>query len=178
MDIDDQLSSIAVLVSDSVEGFQVRAQEVAAGLGPESIPELKKRYHRHPDPPDGFGFEEVGLGGWLSFWQFAIFEVLFNIGEPAIPELRRVAFGEYDWTQANAVEVLCRLAADGIARDQTIADLKQKMPAMRDTALLYIVGPLLKQAEDNQDLAAIVSELRTIEEFENAVEELQESENA
>ena len=88
--------------------------------------------------------------------------------------LRTVAFGEYDWTQANAIELLCRLAAEGIDRDRTLADLKREMPNMRDEALLYVAGPLLKRAEDDPAVAAIVRELRYVEEFEMAVEELED----
>jgi hypothetical protein len=46
------------------------------------------------------------------------------------------------------------------------------MPGMRDTALLYAAGPLLHQAKENPQLAAIVEELRQVPEFNEAVEDL------
>jgi hypothetical protein len=86
--------------------------------------------------------------------------------------LRRVAFGEYDWTQGNAIEILCRLAALGIDRQRTLDDLKSEMPTMRDTALLYAAGPLLHQAMGNPQLAAVVEELQQVAEFKDSVDEL------
>ena len=120
----------------------------------------------------------MGLTAWLSFWQFAIFAIIFHFREDALPMLREVAFGEYDWTQANAIEILCRLAAEGIDRDRILADLKREIPEMRDTALLYVARPLLEQAKSNPALAAIIAELQQTPEFQEAVEELQEAESA
>jgi hypothetical protein len=113
-----------------------------------------------------------GLGDWIAARQFAIFEMFYHFRQAALPTLRHVAFGEYDWIQGNAIEVLCRLAAEGIDRERTLADLKSEMPGMRDTALLYVAGLLLQQAKENPQLAAIVEELRQIPEFNEAVEDL------
>ncbi|WP_145952316.1 hypothetical protein [Paludisphaera borealis] len=108
----------------------------------------------------------------MSYWQFAIFEIVYNFREQALPMLRKVAFGEYDWTQGNAIEVMCRLAAEGIDRDRTLADLKKKMPGMRDEALGYAAAPLLQLAKYDLRLAAVVDELRQVDEFENAVRDI------
>jgi hypothetical protein len=67
-------------------------------------------------------------------------------------------------------------AAEGIDRERTLADLKLGMPAMRDTGLLYAAGPLLRQASQSRELAAIVAELQQVSEFKEAVEELQGNE--
>jgi hypothetical protein len=52
--------------------------------------------------------------------------------------LREVACGEHDWTQGYAIELMCRLAAEGIDRDRTLTDLKREMPGMRKTALFML----------------------------------------
>jgi hypothetical protein len=49
----------------------------------------------------------------------AAFEILYNLGEAALPLLRKIAFGEYDWTQGNAIEILRRWAAEGVDREQS-----------------------------------------------------------
>jgi hypothetical protein len=116
--------------------------------------------------------EFPGLGDWIAARQFAIFEMFYYLREAALPVLRRVAFGEYDWTQGNAIEVLCRFAAEGIDRERTLADLKSEMPVMRYEALLYAAGPLLQQAKDIPQLAAIVEELRQAPGFNSVVEDL------
>jgi hypothetical protein len=116
--IDNIVKSVAVLI-DSPDQFSIQAKEATRELGAASIELLASRFHSATTPPPaGFGYEQRGLGGWLAFWQFAIFEIFYHFREAALPVLRRVAFGAYDWTQGNAIEVLCRLAADGVDRDR------------------------------------------------------------
>jgi hypothetical protein len=175
--IDDIVASVAVL-ADSPDQFRARADEAARELGVASIDSLTSRFHSPPDPaPAGFGYEQRGLGGWLAIWQFAIFEILYHFREAALPVLRRIAFGEYDWTQGNAIEVLCRLAAEDVDRDRTIADLKRELPSMRYEAHLYAAGPLLQRAASDPPIAEILRELESVDEFHEAVQELREDED-
>ena len=170
--LDEAVTSVAILV-DEVHEFRARAAAVALWLGPATIDELCTRFHSPPrGEPPGFGPEQRGLGGWLSAWQFAIFELFFEFGSAALPMLRQVAFGEYDWTQGNAIEVLVRLAARGIEREQIIAELRQEFPRFRIEAQLYSVGPLLDHAARDSEVAAVVRELNDISEWRAAVEEL------
>ena len=158
------------------EDFRQRAQTAANDLGPKSIETLAQFFHSEHTPPPELADKFPRLGEWIAARQFAIFEVFYQFREAALAVLRRVAFGEYDWTQGNAIEILCRLAAEGIDRERTLAELKLEMPAMRDTALLYAAGPLLRQASQSQELAAIVEELQQVSEFRQAVEDLQGNE--
>jgi hypothetical protein len=152
--------------------FTRRARTAASDLGPRSIEMLTGLFHSEHSPPAEIADEFPGLGDWIAARQFAIFEMFYYFREAALPLLRRVAFGEYDWTQGNAIEVLCRFAAEGIDRERTMADLKSEMPGMRYEALLYAAGPLLQQAKDTPQLAAIVEELRQAPEFNSVVEDL------
>ncbi|APW63489.1 hypothetical protein BSF38_05060 [Paludisphaera borealis] len=170
-DVDRAVMSVALLVDDEA-AFRAKAREVAERLGSSAIPKLRWRFHRSTAAPPGFTIRERGLTAWMSYWQFAIFEIVYNFREQALPMLRKVAFGEYDWTQGNAIEVMCRLAAEGIDRDRTLADLKKKMPGMRDEALGYAAAPLLQLAKYDLRLAAVVDELRQVDEFENAVRDI------
>lgn len=170
--VGDAILSVAVLIDDDI-AFKTRAKEVAAQIGPTTIQELRHRFHGQGKAPPGFTVLERGLSAWISCWQCAIFEILFNFRAEALPMLRKVAFGEYDWTQGNAIEVLCRLAAEGVDRDRTIADLQREMPNMRDTALVYAARPLLHQVKANPNLSAILEELQEVPEFRDAVEGLQ-----
>jgi hypothetical protein len=173
-ELDRAIQSVALLIDDRA-AFRAQATTVANRFGANAIPELRHRFHQPTEAPPGFTAAERGLVVWLSYWQFAIFEILFQYREQALPMLREVAFGPYDWTQGNAIELMCRLAAEGIDRERTITDLKRAMPGMRDTALLYVAGPLLQQAESDPALAAIAAELGEVPEFEMAVQELRES---
>ena len=173
--LEEAVASVAVRIDD-VQEFRAQAAAVAQALGPAVIGELCTRFHSPPPTePPGFGPEQRGLGGWLSAWQFAIFELFFEFGSAALPMLRQVAFGEYDWTQGNAIEVLVRLAARGIEREQIIAELRQEFPRLRVEAQLYSVGPLLDYAARDSAVAAVVRELNDIPEWRAAVEELRAS---
>jgi hypothetical protein len=169
-DLDRAVESVAMWIDDPL-AFSTKAREVAATHGPAVMPDLRERFHRATSAPAGFTAEERGLGAWLSCWQFAIFEIIYQYREQAVSMLREVAFGKYDWTQGNAIELLCRLAADGIDRNRTLTDLKREMPRMRDTALLYAARPLLYQAREHPALAAIIEELQEVPAFRAAVEQ-------
>ena len=173
--MDRAIESVAILIDDGLT-FRGKAKEVADLHGPAILTELPRRLHRATPAPPGFSAGERGLGAWLASWQFAIFEVMYQFRERALPILRRVAFGKYDWTQANAIELLIRLAAEGIDRDRTLADLTREMPKMRAEALDYVAGPLLEQAKSDPAIAAILHDLRHIERFVMAMAEVSSSE--
>ncbi len=175
MTLDTAVTSVAVLIDDA-DQFSARAAAVAQELGPDAIAELATRFHSPPraEPP-GFGIEQRGLSGWLSAWQFAIFELFFHFGAAALPVLRCVAFGEYDWTQGNAIEVLVRLAAVGVEREQIVAELRREFPGIRYEAQLYSVGPLLHHAARDPAVAAVVRELENLPEWRQTVQELGEA---
>jgi hypothetical protein len=151
-------------------GFTLRAAKLADQLGEQSIPQLSKLYHGDPCPPPQYAEAFSGLGHWLSAKQFAIFEIYFHIGRPALTELRSVAFGEYDWIQGNALEVLCRFAAAGMDRDEIIQDIKRESPYFREEALFYALGPLIPLEDAMPGLKDVLTELREVEEIESAYE--------
>jgi hypothetical protein len=170
--LDTAVTSVAVLIDDA-DLFRGRAAAVARELGPSAIGDLATRFHSPPRPePPGFAYEQRGLGGWMSAWQFAIFELFFQFGAAALPVLRRVAFGEYDWTQGNAVEVLVRLAAADVERERTVADLRREFPEFRHEAMLYSVGPVLHHAARDPAIAAVVRELEDMPAWREAANEL------
>ena len=175
-DAEDLSRTIAQVATKIVDppAFRAAAAEVAANLDTSVIESLSRRFHSPPDAPDGFGPDQVGLGGWLSYWQFAIFEIYYNFGADAVPVLRPIAYGEYDWTQGNALEILCRLAADGVQTRDIVDELKREFPNLRYEAQLYAVRPMLAQADENPQLAAIIEELSTVEEFQETITELTE----
>ena len=111
----------------------------------------------------------------MAAWQFAIFEVYFHVGAAALPMLRQIAFGEYDWTQGNALEVLVRLAASGIERDTIVGEISREIPRLRFEALLYMAGPLLAQAKDNPEIASILRRFAHIPEWQEALADLDQS---
>jgi len=104
--------------------------------------------------------------------QFAIFEVFYNLGEVAMPVVECIAFGKYDWTQGNAIEVLCRFAAQGLDRERIVTALVQALPDVRDEAHCYALGPLLHQCETNPALRDVIARLRVVPEFEQSFQDV------
>lgn len=169
----EEVKRTAAAAAESEEAFREQARIAAQKLGADSVEKFPPLFHQPPDKPENLSEKFDGLGQWMATCQAAIFEILFYLGEPALPLLRSIAFGRYDWTQANAIEILVRFAAQGIEREQTMNDLQREMPAMEFEALLYTASPLLRLRQKDPAIAALVSELEKIESFKGAVEELQ-----
>ena len=170
----EKIRWVAAAIHESDE-FRSRANAAARELGPDSIEILSKLFHSEHSPPKELADKFPGLSDWIAARQFAIFEMFYYFREAALPVLRRVAFGTYDWTQGNAIEVLCRLAAEGVDRDRIIAEIRREFPNIRYEAQLYSIGPLLKQAEDNPALAAILNEFEDMQEYQDTVRELMQA---
>ena len=173
----EKIRWVASSIHESDE-FRSRASAAVNELGPGAIETLSTLFHSEHSPPEQLADRFRGLGAWVAARQFAIFEMFYYFRDAALPVLRRVAFGEYDWIQGNAIEVLCRLASEGVDRDQIIADVRREFPNIRYEAQLYSIGPLLKQAKDNPALAAVLNEFEDIEEYQQTVEELKDAEDA
>ncbi|WP_322026378.1 hypothetical protein [Burkholderia sp. BCC1977] len=171
--ISTAIHSVAILVDDLV-AFSSQAADVAARLGPRAIDMLVSRLHSPSYPaPEAFEPSVRGLGGWLVAWQFATFEILFHFHDSALDSLREIAWGEYDWTQGNALEILVRLAAKGIGREQTIEDFHHNFEHVAEEAKQYAVAPLLHRAKFEPEVAAIVSKLQSIPDWREVVYQLE-----
>jgi hypothetical protein len=170
--LDVEIRSVAMLIDDHV-AFGALATEVAGQVGPDAIAVLISRLHTPASPvPTGFESRERGLGGWLAASQFAIFEILFQCGESALGVLREIAWGEYDWTQGNAIEILVRPAAKRIGRERTIADIHHEFARVSDEAKRYAVGPLLHRARFEPEVAVILNELNSVPDWREVVREV------
>jgi hypothetical protein len=145
--------------------FRSRAKTVATALPPTSIDHLASLFHLENSPPPALENAFPALGQWITARQFAIFEIFYCLGEPSIPTLKRVAFGDYDWTQGNAIEILCRLAADDVNREDIVEALIVHLASIREEAHCYALGPLLSQAEANHGLKKIIERLLVVPEF-------------
>lgn len=155
--------------------FRELAREESQQVSVAQLDQLRKMFHDPPPQSDAYDVQQHGLGGWLSACQFAIFELIYNLGADALPFIREIAWGEYDWTQGNAIELLLRFAAEGIRTEEILAEIKTNFPQIRYEAQLYCMQPLLPELEQNAQLRAIFDELRNeIAEFQEAYAELTE----
>ncbi len=164
-----------VLQEGLSDRFRNVAKISASSFDEEDLDDLK--YYLHNPPPESKLFKPAdhGYGGWLSACQFSAFELVVNMGEPALPWLRRLAWGEYDWTQGNAIEILIRLAARGIQSEQIIAEVAQKFVTLEHEAQLYVIEPLIPLAANDNDLKAIVERLNQSSAFAKAYKEVTQS---
>lgn len=175
-EVQEVIISIAASTLQSHEAFRLRAKEMAVKLGKDSIPIILNLFHNPPEKPDYLKDNFNRLGSWLSVCQFAEFELLYNFGSESLPAIRKVAFGEYDWTQGNALEVLVRLAADDIEREQIVNELNDKLSNVRYEALYYAAGPLIAQRKDNPRINEVL-ELIKVSEFWEVIDEIIEENN-
>lgn len=171
----EKIRWVAASIHESDE-FRSRARAAANELGADSVEMLSTMFHSEHSPPKELAGKFPGLSDWIAARQFAIFEIYYHFRGAALTVLRRVAFGEYDWTQGNAIEVLCRLAAEDVDRDQIIADIRREFPSIRYEAQLYAIGPLLKQAKDNTALAEVLREFGDMPEYQDILQELKDAE--
>jgi hypothetical protein len=70
-----------------------------------------------------------------------------------------VAFGEYDWTQANATEVLCRLALKGVETERTAEDIADSLPDWRYEQQMRVCDPVAQLAARSERLLAAYEKL-------------------
>ena len=160
-DIQDMIAELAELILQQGLSAKVRekAKDLAANISLDDLIELKHLFHNPPREPKIYDVGTHGLGGWLSACQFAAFELIFDVGEPALPFLRQIAWGDYDWTQGNAIEIMIRLAAKGIKTDKIIKEIKSKFPDISYEAQLYTIEPLIPLLANDTDLKSVVDRL-------------------
>jgi len=170
--LNDRVRWVASGYASDLSELRVRAKTVATELNPTSIDVLAGLSHSEHTPPPELAGSFPALGQWIAARQFAIFEIFYYLGKSSIPTLKRIAFGKYDWTQGNAIEILCRLAADGVNRDDIVDALIVHLPSIRDEAHGYALGPLLSQAEKNHALKMVIERLLVVPEFRESYENI------
>ncbi|MEM8677293.1 MAG: hypothetical protein AAGF83_26065 [Cyanobacteria bacterium P01_G01_bin.67] len=152
--------------------FRAKAKEIASSVEIDNLNSLYRFFHNPPSKPHFYTVEEYGLGGWLSACQFAIFEIIYNLGEDTLPFIREIAWGEYDWIQGNAIELLIRFAAQGIRTEELIVEIKENFPNIRCEAQLYAIQPLVKDLATDLSLSRVFDRLLEIEDFQDAYDEI------
>ncbi len=167
-----EIAETVFLTGGHGEEFRNIAKEKSANFSVADLEEFKKLFHTPPKESELYNPKQHGLGSWLSTCQFSIFEIYYNLGKDAIPFIREIAWGEYDWTQGNAIELLIRFASDGINRTEILEEIKSNYPKVRFEAQLYAIQPLIAKLETNPELKAVFDELMELKCFKESYEEL------
>src|SRR5262249_27801564 len=151
-----------------------RAQSAAAELGPQSIPILPKLLHGEASPPPELKAEwELPFGAWMSARQRAIFEILYHLREASLPAVRKVPFGKYDWTTANAISVLCRFATEGIQTQPITAELVDALPDLEYETVLGSIHSMARLATHRSEMADALLKLADEWDKDNYIEALE-----
>lgn len=162
----------AILADGLSDKLRDNAKDASAKIGTDDFGELKRLFHNPPPEPEIYDVRKHGLGGWLSACQFAAFELIFHVGEPALPFIREIAWGPYDWTQGNAIELMIRFAAMGIKTDEIVKEIKWNFPDIRYEAQLYAIEPLLPRLKSDDGLRSVFDRLKHCYAFDTVYTEL------
>ncbi len=158
---DFELENLLIEVAKEFEDenkFQKAAYDVANKLEFNRAKELTKYFHKNPPEPETLhsATQKYGFFGvWMNICQNAILEILFNYKEQAIPTLYSIGFGEYDWTQYKAIDVLCRLAKEGIETEDTIKKIGDEIQDFRYEAVMPSLESL-SSIPNNKEVSKII----------------------
>jgi hypothetical protein len=110
----------------------------------------------------------------MAVCQYVIFEILYNTGTKHLAFIQKVAFGEYDWTQATALEVLIRLTLEKTMAAETIPLINDKIGEMRYETHLYLAAGLKARGQRDKQYLEILKQLDN-KYFQEALLEIEET---
>ncbi|MBO9561672.1 MAG: hypothetical protein J7621_02825 [Niastella sp.] len=158
------------LLTDS-ESFESMAREYANNLSTDDFSMLQIILHNPPTVHPDIQQDKPGLGGWLAACQYAVFELLYCMDEKALSFLKSTAYGKYDWTQATALEVMCRLYVDGKVSADVITEIDHRLNGMRHETHLYLAQGLLNRKKKDERYHGVITQITSVD-FRLALSEL------
>ncbi|WP_343670929.1 hypothetical protein [Chitinophaga sp.] len=170
--IDTVIPHLAGLMFTAPDKFFDQTKTVAAQMSPKTLPVLRSRMHANLTIPDDVDQSQLGLTGWLSACQYTIFEVIYHIGTPAVPMLKEIAFGEYDWIQANALDLLTRFYMDGKLTVDIIDEIDSNLGDMRYESHLYYAQHLIALRRKDQRYETQVIQRIKNQDLHDAIKEI------
>ncbi|HTI91332.1 MAG TPA: hypothetical protein VL727_12140, partial [Puia sp.] len=159
----------ALLLNDPA--FETIAERGSVSLQKDDLIYLRVKLHYPPSIAPEINESELRLGEWLAICQHAIFELIYRIGIDSVEMVRSIAFGEYDWIQANALEVLCRFCVDGMLSISIISEIDLRLPKMRNETVLYFAQALANRRERDERFDGVIKQIKNTD-FRLALAEL------
>lgn len=170
--IDNDISRLTGLMFTAPDQFFDQTKKFAAVLTPNDLSLLRSRLHANLPVPENVDKAQLGLTGWLSASQYTIFEVIYHIGIPAVPMLKEIAFGEYDWIQANALDLLTRFYMDGKLPVEIIDEIDSNLGDMRYESHLYYAQHLIALRRKDQRYETQVIQRIKNQDLHDAIKEI------
>ncbi|SFW78120.1 hypothetical protein [Chitinophaga sancti] len=170
--IDDEIAHLSGLMFTAPDQFFEQTKKFAAQLTSNDLPLLRSRFHAGLPIPENVDKASLGLSGWLSACQYTIFELIYHIGIAAVPMLKEVAYGEYDWTQASALEILTRFYMDGKLPVEIIDEIDSNLAKMRYESHLYYAQALIAlRRKDRRYETQVIQRIKN-EDLHEAIKEI------
>jgi len=161
-EIDNLIANLGATLMKNGESFEDLAKQQKGHVSIDDLPYYLTKLHNPPPVHPDIKQEELGLGTWMAVCQYAIFELIYQLDVQALPTLKEIAYGKYDWTQATALEVLCRLYIDGKLGADIISEIDSRLKGMRYETYLYFTRSLLKRKERDERFNEIITQLKDI----------------
>jgi hypothetical protein len=161
--IDQLIATLGETIVTNGESFESLAKQHANDISVDDLPYLVSKLHNPPPEPASLDQQQFRLGEWLAICQYAIFELIYQLDIKAIDTLRSIAFGEYDWTQATALEVLCRLYLDGKLPADIISEIDNRLAGMRHETHLYFAQGLAARRKRDQRFNGLIKQIKNVD---------------
>jgi Colicin immunity protein / pyocin immunity protein len=129
------------------ESFEELARQEAGKISVDDLTYLREKLHHPPQLHPDITEKELRLGEWQAVCQYVIFELIYLLDVKALTLLETIAFGEYDWTQATALVVICRLYLDDKVPAEMISKIDSRLGTMRHETHLYFAQDLINRRE-------------------------------
>jgi len=162
-DLDHLIANLGKTLLTDEEFFEDLARQESSKISVDDLTYLRDKLHHPPPVHPDINEKELRLGEWLATCQFIIFELIYLLDVKALSLLESIAFGEYDWTQANALEVICRLYLDGKLPIGTISEIDTRLGSMRYETHLYFAQDLIKRGERDPRVDQIIVLIKNID---------------
>jgi len=170
-ELDHLIANLGKALFTNEELFGNLARQEAKYISVDDLTYLRDKLHHPPPVHPDINEKELRLGEWLAACQFVIFELIYLLDAKALNLLESIAFGEYDWTQANALEVICRLYLDGKLPVETISEIDSRLGKMRHETHLYFAQDLINRTQRDPRFNQIIVQIKNID-FRLALAEL------
>ncbi|WP_276484294.1 hypothetical protein [Paraflavitalea pollutisoli] len=167
----DIIATLAAIAVKDQDAFEAAAREQAGNM---TLPQLKEMYHllHNPPPvPEGVSQPDAGGSEWQVACQYAVFELAYHFYPDTEAFVREAAFGEYDWTQSIALEVLCRWYLEGKLPVSIIEDIDSRIQDMDYETRHYLAQALIHRNKKDPRFTDIINLFQSMR-FKLALSEL------
>ena len=171
IELDHLLAELGIILLKKEELFEGFARQQKDKISVEDLAYLREKLHRPPALHPDLNEKELRLGEWLAVCQYVIFELICLLDVKALDLLEEIAFGEYDWTQATALGVICRLYLDGKIPQEMISGIDARLGDMRHETILYFAQDLGAKRKRDPRFNQIIVLIKNID-FRLALAEL------